>query len=165
MPSDGYLRNNAYNNNTTSVNINCTDITTMGTLYSITSNISLLNASNVSCRNLSSTNILCRNISTLNANVSFLNVSSVSCTGISVLNLSCQNASLVNLYVYNETATWISNCSILLCVAYGSITNLNVSNAASGTLAISRGGIRTTTLTAGQLLIGIQIHQFYNLVI
>ena len=47
---------------------------------------------------------------------------------MSVLNLSCQNASFLgNLYVYNEVATWISNCSILLGVAYGSINNLNVS--------------------------------------
>ena len=47
---------------------------------------------------------------------------------ISVLNLACQNASFLgNLYVYNEVATWISNCSILLGVAYGSINNLNVS--------------------------------------
>jgi len=53
VPSDGYVRNNVYNNNTTSVGINCTDITTTGTLYSITSNISLINASNVSCVNLS----------------------------------------------------------------------------------------------------------------
>ena len=64
--------------------------TVTGTLYSITSNISLLNASNVSCVNLSSTNIVGRNLSTLNANISFLNVSNISCTNMSVLNLSCQ---------------------------------------------------------------------------
>ena len=128
VPSDGYVRNNVYNNNTTSVGINCTDITSTGTLYSITSNISLINASTVSCVNISTTNIVCRNLSTLNANISFLNVSSISCTGMSVYNLSCQNASFLgNLYVYNEIATWISNCSFLLGVAYGSINNLNVS--------------------------------------
>ena len=67
VPADGYLWNNVYNNNTISININCTDITSTGTLYSITSNISLINASTVSCVNVLSTNILCRNLSTLNA--------------------------------------------------------------------------------------------------
>jgi hypothetical protein len=38
--------------------------------------------------------------------------------------------------------------------AGSAITNLNVSNAASGTLTISRGGIGTTALTANQILIG-----------
>ena len=35
-----------------------------------------------------------------------------------------------------------------------SLTNLNVSNASSGTLAITRGGIGTTTLSSNQILIG-----------
>ncbi len=34
------------------------------------------------------------------------------------------------------------------------LTNLNVSNATSGTLSISRGGIGTTTLNTNQILIG-----------
>jgi hypothetical protein len=34
------------------------------------------------------------------------------------------------------------------------LTNINVSNSISGTSAISRGGIGTTTLTANQILIG-----------
>ena len=128
VPSGGYITNNVNNTKTITTTLNCTDITSTGTSYSITSNISLINASTVSCVNISTTNILCKNLSTLNANISFLNVSSISCTGMSVFNLSCQNASFLgNLYVYNEIATWISNCSFLLGVAYGSINNLNVS--------------------------------------
>jgi hypothetical protein len=34
------------------------------------------------------------------------------------------------------------------------LTNLNVSNATSGALSISRGGIGTTTLSSNQILIG-----------
>ena len=56
VPSDGYLRNNVYNNNTTSTNINCTDITSTGTSYHVNTNISLLSVSSVSCVNLSSIN-------------------------------------------------------------------------------------------------------------
>ena len=46
---------------------------------------------------------------------------------MSVLNLLCQNARIVNLYAFNETATWVSNCSFLLGATYGSINNLNAS--------------------------------------
>ena len=57
VPSGGYITNNVNNINTITTTLNSTDITSTGTLYSITSNISQLNVPNVSCVNLSAISI------------------------------------------------------------------------------------------------------------
>jgi len=57
VPSGGYVTNNVNNTNTITTTLNSTDITSTGTLYSITSNISQLNVPNVSCVNLSAISI------------------------------------------------------------------------------------------------------------
>ena len=55
------------------------------------------------------------------------------------------------------TGTTLSMTSVSASTFSGSgasLTNLNVNNAATGTLSITRGGIGTTTLSANQILIG-----------
>ena len=62
VPSGGYVTNDVNNVNTLSTNISCTNISSTGIHYSVTSNISQLNVSNVSCVKLS-INISLRNLS------------------------------------------------------------------------------------------------------
>ena len=54
VPSGGYITNDVNNINTTSTNTNCTNLSSTGIHCSITSNISQLNVSSISCVNLSS---------------------------------------------------------------------------------------------------------------
>ena len=75
VPSGGYITNNVNNTNKTSTNINRRNISSTGIHYNITSNISQLNVSDVSCLNLSPTSVSCKNLSTINDSMSFLNVS------------------------------------------------------------------------------------------
>jgi hypothetical protein len=63
-----------------------------------------------------------------------------------------------NALLQSSNLSWDNSNNILTATNYvGSgtgLTSLNASNIASGTLAVSRGGIGATTLTSGQILIG-----------
>ena len=83
-----------------------------GILYSITSNISQINASSILWANLSPICISSANLSAIYANISFLNCNSLSCKSISCLNFQWQNAGILrNLDEDNKFVNFIDKIS------------------------------------------------------
>jgi hypothetical protein len=86
---------------------------------------------------------------------------SISQGGIGTTTLSANQISIGNTNIsilQSANLTWNNTSNTLSATNFvgsgSAMTDLNVSNAATGTLSTSRGGIGTTTLSANQILIG-----------
>jgi hypothetical protein len=104
----------------------------------------------------SGSNLTSLNASNLSGGVVNINYGGTGKTSLNTNQLLIGNGT--NALLQSTNLTWDNSSNSLSATNFigsgSALTSLNVSNITNGTLSVSRGGIGTTTLTSGQVLIG-----------